>query len=72
MCSLPKSTAEFEAQDKSLMWKIKGIVAKISFRMFSKYADPGRYTPKDDPENIIPFATSFSQKYSIPLLESHL
>ena len=40
LTKLPKNTAEIEMRDKSLIWKIKAEVAKISYRMFTKYADP--------------------------------
>lgn len=29
-----------EQRDKSIYWKIKGIAAKISYRLFSKYGNP--------------------------------
>ena len=33
---------EIEARDQHIYWKIKGIVAKITFRLFSKYGqNPG-------------------------------
>ena len=63
------NTDEIVARDKSIFWKIKGIVAKITYRMFVKYGDPVKV---EDKVNIKAFANSFSLKYSIPLLESHL
>jgi len=31
---------EIVARDKAIQWKIKGMVAKITYRLFSKYGNP--------------------------------
>jgi len=56
-------------RDKSIFWKIKGITAKITYRIFVKYGNPSLVEDKVLTKT---FSNSFSLKYSIPLLESHL
>jgi len=36
-------------RDKSIQWKIKAQAARITFRLFSKYANPG-FSNQDDQE----------------------
>jgi len=67
--SATENTVEIVNRDKSIFWKIKGITAKTTYRMFIKYADPGKV---EDKLHIKTFSNNFSLKYSIPLLESHL
>jgi hypothetical protein len=31
---------EISTRDKAIQWKIKGMVAKITYRLFSKYGNP--------------------------------
>jgi len=31
---------EIALRDKSIQWKIKGMVAKLTYRLFSKYGNP--------------------------------
>lgn len=47
--TLTDDTEEVNARDKSIVWKLKAEAARISFRLFSKYANL-RYVQKDDPE----------------------
>ena len=42
-------TDEVNSRDKNIIWKLKAEAARISFRLFSKYANL-RYVTKDDPE----------------------
>jgi hypothetical protein len=60
---------EIQRRDKSIFWKIKGITAKTTYRIFVKYGNPALV---EDKVLTKAFANSFSLKYSIPLLESHL
>jgi hypothetical protein len=69
LCAPTSDTAETVARDKSIFWKIKGIAAKITYRVFVKYGDPETV---EDTTIIKSFSNNFSLKYSIPLLESHL
>ena len=55
------------ARDKSLHWKIKGMAAKITYRLFSKYGNL-KYVHKDDEA----FSNMFFNKFAETLLESHL
>ena len=34
-----ENTDEIERRDKTIYWKIKGLVAKITFKLFIKYGD---------------------------------
>lgn len=56
-----------EQRDKHIIWKIKGISAKATYRLFSKY---GNHKFVDD--QFIEFSKKFYQTYAVPLLESHL
>ena len=68
--SLPTTnTLEVESRNKLIFWKIKGKVAKCTYRMFIKYGNPKIVEEK---EEIIEFANAFWEKYSILLLECHL
>jgi hypothetical protein len=60
---------EIQRRDKSIFWKIKGITGKITYRIFVKYGNPSLVEDKVLTKT---FSNSFSLKYSIPLLESHL
>jgi hypothetical protein len=31
---------EIEVRDKNIRWKIKGMAAKVTYRLFSKYGNP--------------------------------
>ena len=69
LCAPVTETSEIVARDKSIFWKIKGITAKITYRIFVKY---GAAATVEDTTLIKSFSNNFSIKYSIPLLESHL
>ena len=68
-CSPTTNTLEIEARNKLIFWKIKGKVAKTTYRMFIKYGNPKIVEEK---ESIIEFSNAFSDKYNILLLECHL
>ena len=34
-----ENTDEIERRDKTIYWKIKGLIAKITFKLFIKYGD---------------------------------
>jgi hypothetical protein len=34
------NTEEIQARDKTIFWKIKGIVSKLTYRIFLKYGNP--------------------------------
>jgi hypothetical protein len=69
LCSPTDNVDEIQRRDKSIFWKIKGITAKITYRIFVKYGNPSMV---EDVVVTKAFSNSFSLKYSIPLLESHL
>ena len=52
-----------------MFWKIKGITAKATYRLFMKYGDPNTAEKKELTKQ---FANTVMLKYSIPLLESHV
>ena len=60
---------EISERDKSIHWKIKAISAKITYRIFSKYAQT-KYLDEGTPE--IAFNNHFQETYGEMLLESHL
>jgi hypothetical protein len=62
-----ESTVEIQARDKSIFWKIKGITAKITYRVFVKYGDPIIVE-----EGARAFADNFAAKYTLSLFESNL
>lgn len=67
--SLTDDTEEVNARDKSIVWKLKAEAARISFRLFSKYANL-RYVQTEDPER--PWHEFFQQNFAETLCESHL
>jgi Holliday junction resolvasome RuvABC DNA-binding subunit len=56
-----------EERDKTLLWKIKGIATKTTYRLFSKFGNP---TYVD--EKFTEFSERFKTTFAVPLLESHL
>ena len=62
-------TQEIIAKDKHIIWKIKGIAAKITYRIFIKYSNP---TIVENKQVIKDFSEKFRAKYSVELLKSHL
>jgi len=65
--SFVEDMESIQARDKSLHWKIKGMAAKITYRLFSKYGNL-KYVSADDEA----FSADFFNKYAESLLESHL
>ena len=59
---------EIVKRNKEIFWKIKGVAAKASYRIFIKYNNP----MKTDKPDLKTFIESFVSTHSIPLLESHL
>jgi len=57
-----------EKRDKHIIWKTKGIAAKASYRMFSKYGIAKFVSNKE----LEAFSKKFRDVYALPLLESHL
>ena len=68
-CTSTTNTLEIEARNKLIFWKIKGKVAKCTYRMFIKYGNPKIVEEK---EEIVEFSNAFWEKYNILLLECHL
>ena len=64
-----EDTEEIHRRNKTIFWKIKGITAKITYRIFVKYGDP---VIVENKTHIKSFANNFSMKYTFPLFESHL
>lgn len=58
---------EIATRDKSIQWKIKGIVAKLTYRLFSKFGNP-----KTSSDNHKEFSKRFQSTFAETLLESHL
>lgn len=59
--------SEVERRDKHILWKIKGIAAKATYKLFSRYGNPKTVEPE-----MTQFAHRFGEQFSLPLLESHL
>ena len=70
LSSSTESTIEIDRRNKEIFWKIKGITAKTTYRMFMKYGDSKVVNQKD--KVALQFANYVMLNYSIPLLESHL
>lgn len=58
---------EISARDKSIEWKLRGVISKVTYRLFSKYGN-SKYAHEDDKE----FSKQFNANFAEPLLESHL
>ena len=56
-----------EQRDKHVVWKTKGMAAKASYRLFSKYGNP-----KFVDEKFTDFSKRVMETFALPLLESHL
>lgn len=70
--NLTSSTEDREniiARNKHVHWKIKGMAAKITYRMFAKYGDPEIVEQKDLDIN---FSKVLVDKFVLPTLHSHL
>ena len=59
--------SEIEARDKNILWKIKTIVAKLTYRLFSKFGNPSHVE-----DEFIDFSKYFKDTFAVALLESHL
>ena len=66
--SFVEDMEEIQNRDKNIVWKTKGIAAKTTYRLFSKYGNP-KFQSKDE---LTKFCTRFKSDFAIPLLESHL
>jgi len=58
---------EIEKRDKNIHWKIKGVVSKLTYRIFSKFGNPSHVE-----DQLIDFSKYFKDTYAVPLLESHI
>ena len=58
---------DIEEREKHILWRIKGIAAKTTYRLFSKFGNP---TYVD--ENFLDFSKRLKESFAVPLLESHL
>lgn len=56
-------------RDKSTLWKLKAQVARLTFRLFSKYSHTRFLTNEDEDK---PWVEHFLANYSETLCESHL
>jgi importin-7 len=65
--TLTEDMDEIEKRDKNMYWKIKGVAGQMTYRLFSKYGNP-----KYAEDKLSEFSKAFRDKYSLPLLESHL
>lgn len=41
LVSLTHETVEINRRNKNIVWKIKSLIAKITYKMFKKYFDQG-------------------------------
>jgi len=57
-------------RDKTIVWKLKAQAARITFRLFMRYANGAKYASNDDEEKA--WCMSFIENYSEMLCESHL
>jgi hypothetical protein len=67
LTSFIEDTDLIQARDKCIHWKIKGVAAKITYRLFSKYGNP--IYAQDGHKK---FSKHFQATYAEPMLESHL
>lgn len=58
---------EIAKRDKSIEWKLRGIIAKTTYRLFSKYGNAKYATDEEQA-----FSNYFADNYAEMLLESHL
>ena len=58
---------EIAKRDKSIEWKLRGIIAKTTYRLFSKYGN-SKYAGEEE----VAFCKYFAENYAEMLLESHL
>jgi hypothetical protein len=55
------------ARDKTIQWKLRGVISKCTYRLFSKY---GNHNYAHDAD--VPFVKYFADNFAEMLLESHL
>jgi len=60
---------EILARDKSVLWKLKAQTARITFRLFSRYANVSKYAADDEDKQWSQF---FQTNFAETLCESHL
>lgn len=60
---------EIDRREKHIFWKLKGITAKLTYRIFVKYGNP---TIVEEKPEIQAFSNWFSTNCNVALLESHL
>ena len=58
------------SRDKHIIWKVKAQAARLTFRLFSRYANLKFILKKTDPDR--PFQEYFNSNYAETLCESHL
>lgn len=58
---------EIELRDKHILWEIKGLAARMTYRVFQKYGNPTHVE-----EEHIDFSKYVRDTFAVPLLESHL
>jgi hypothetical protein len=60
---------EINRREKHIFWKLKGITAKLTYRIFVKYGNP---VIVEEKPHIQAFSTWFNANCNVILLESHL
>lgn len=68
LAGLTEDQAEIQKRNDSIIWEMKGTIAKITYQMFVKYGDPNKV---EDKPHIKQFSFKFHLR-AISLLESHL
>jgi hypothetical protein len=58
---------EIAARDKTMQWKLRGIISKLTYRLFSKYGNP-----KNVHDDDVEFSKYFTDNFAEMMLESHL
>jgi hypothetical protein len=61
--SFVEDSEVIEERDKHILWKIKGIASKTTYRLFSKFGNP---TYVD--ENFTEFSKRIKETFAVPLL----
>ena len=62
-----EDTEEIEKREKNWYWKLKGISARTTHRVISKYGNPKFVEEKNKS-----FSDMLANEFGIPLLQSHL
>jgi hypothetical protein len=58
---------EIARRDKTIEWKLRGVISKLTYRLFSKYGN-SKFAHDDDVE----FSKYFCENFAEMMLESHL